>query len=116
MQDVPETSQDSYGQPSQTATTIGTFHFSIRQLKGDERLNVRQIWPTATHVAECGWLGSAVPSSADNPNSLVLPTMKLLLKKNGTLIKVLNVLSAENVEERNRMWRITCVEHIGATS
>jgi hypothetical protein len=116
LQDVPETAIDINGQPSLAATTIGTFHASVRQLKGDEMLNVRQIWPTATHLVEIGWLGSAIPVTADNPAGLIVPSMKLLLRKNGAPIRVLNVLAADNVDEENQVWRITAEENVGETS
>lgn len=114
--DVPETTVSSYGQPSYTGTTIGTFHGSVRQLKGDEILNVRQMFPSATHIVEMDWLGSAIPTTAQNPASLILPQMKLLLKKNSVLIKVLNIVAAENVDEKNYAWKLTCEEYVGAIS
>lgn len=114
--DIPESSVDSYGQPSQAPTEIGTYHASVRQLKGRDLLEARQVWPYATHMVEMDWLGSAIPVTASNPAGLILPSMKLLLKKDGLLIRVLYVLWANNVDEMNQTWQLTCTEHPGATS
>ncbi len=113
LYDTPEQITDSWGQPSQAATPIGTFWFEVRPLQGNEQLNVRQIWATATHIIKCRYLWSAIPSSPTNPNGYIMPTMKLISALDGT---VYNINFAENVEERRRMWTLTCTEHIGATS
>lgn len=82
-------------------------------LKGNEMLNVRQIWPTATHKVRCRWLASVIPASADNPQSQIMPQMKLnVLLDNSWL----NVIWAENVEKRNRQWEMICEEHVGASA
>jgi head-tail adaptor len=114
--DVPESTVDSFGQPSQAATLIGSFHAEVRMLQGNEMLNVRTMWPTATHLIRMRWVGSAIPVSADNPGQLILPNMKLTLTKNNVLIRVFNIVSAKNAEERNREWELTCEEKVGAQS
>lgn len=113
LYDIPESSTDSVGQPSQAPTLIGTFNMSVRPLKGDEILNTRQRWATATHIIESDWLGDSIPTSADNPNGLIMPQMviKDLLDNS-----FLHVLFAENVEKRNRKWQIIAEEHVGATA
>ncbi len=119
LYDVPEpdASVDSWGQPSQTPTMIGTFWALVRPLKGDEQLNVRQIWPLATHQIELNWLGSSIPVSADNPGNgtvgYIMPQMKFKLQKDN---RIFNVVNAINVDEANFMWQIIAEEKIGATS
>lgn len=106
LYDVPETSLDSYRQPQQTATLIGTYWAEVKPLSGREAQNVKQVWATATHQVTMRWLGSAVT---------IQPRMKLVITKSpGT--RTLNVISALNVEERNRAWLLVCEEKIGATT
>lgn len=112
LYDVPESSIDSWGQPSQAATTIGTFWASVKPLKGDEQLNVRQMWPTATHLVMMRWIGSAIPKTSDNPEGLIMPQMKFHL---GLDNSVLNVLFANDIEKRHVMWEITCEQRLGAS-
>jgi head-tail adaptor len=116
LYDVPESTVDPWGQPSQTPVLIGTYWAEVRMLRGDEMLNVRQMWPTATHIIKMRWLGSSIPASSDNPASLILPDMKLMLTKNGILVRVFNIVAAQNTEERNREWKITAEEKVGAIS
>lgn len=81
--DVPEMSRDSYGQPSTSGTQIvaptgdGMFSAEIRMLKGDEILNIRQQWPTATHQVKMRWLGSSIlPSFSGTGNTRIFsPTV-----------------------------------------
>jgi len=82
-------------------------------LQGSEMLNVRQIWPTATHTVMVRWLGSAIPTSADNPNGIFMPQMKIKCKLDNS---ILNIEFAENVEKRNRRWKLVCSEHVGVSS
>lgn len=111
--DIPESTTDSFGQPSQAQTTIGTFWADVRPLRGNEMLNARQIWPTATHVVTMRWLGSVIKVTPDNPQALVMPQMVLKLALDNSY---LHVLFADNVEKRNRRWELTCEERIGGTS
>lgn len=111
--DVPESSTDDYGQPSLAPDPIATIWAEVRPLKGQEQLNVRQLFPTATHIVECRWLGSLVAPSDDNPNGYIMPQMKLQVVKDG---RILNVDNAYNVEERNICWQLTCTEKVGASS
>ena len=111
--DIPESSSDTWGQPAQTPTLLGEFWADIVPLKGEEMLNVRQIWPTATHTVYLRWLGSSIPVTSDNPNGAILPRMAFKAL-NGNAI--LHIVSAINVEYRNRQWKITCEEKIGATA
>lgn len=107
LYDVPETSQDALGQVSQSATLLGTFWGESRMLRGNEQLNVRQIWPTATHQVTLRWLGSAIPAGPNNPNGLIIERMYLVDTLDGAR---LNILNANNVEKRNRRWVLTCEE------
>ena len=118
--DIPESTTDSIGQPSQATVQIsnpnatdGGFWAEVNPLKGDEMLNVRQIWPTATHMVKMKWLGSVIPVTSDNPNGLIMPQMviKALLDNS-----YLHIVFANNVEKRNRRWELTCEEKIGASA
>lgn len=109
LYDVPEATRDSYGQPSQAATEICSFWAEVRPLAGNEQLNVRAIWPTATHKVKCRWLGSLIPTSSGNPNAQILPRMYLSLDLDGSR---LDVLFANNVEKRNRGWELTCEQKV----
>jgi hypothetical protein len=119
LYDVPESTTDTWGQPSQAPTQIvnptaadGGWWAEVNPLKGNEIVNTRQIWPTATHRVKMRWLGSAIPTSPDNPQAQIMPQMKLnLLLDNSWL----NIIWAENVEKRNRAWEMICEEHIGET-
>ena len=111
--DIPEATTDSWGQPSQTPTTIGTFWAEVAPLQGSEMLNVRQVWPLATHIVKMRWLGSAIPVTADNPQGLIMPQMVLNLLLDNSF---LHVEFAENVEKRNRQWKLVCSEKIGGIS
>lgn len=108
LYDVPETTRDAYGQTSLSGTLLGTFWAEVEELQGDEMLNVRQIWPTATHKVTLRWLGSAIPAGgSNNPNRLVLERMYLIDTLDNSR---LNILNARNVEKRNRQWVLTCAQ------
>jgi head-tail adaptor len=113
LYDVPESNTDTWGQPSQEPTSIGTFWAEVRPLKGDEMLNVRQVWPTATHKVKMRWLASSLPATSDNPQRQLMPQMKfqLVLDKSW-----LNIIWADNVEKRNWQWELICEEHVGASA
>lgn len=111
LYDVPESTSDTWGQPSQFKSIVGTFWADVVPLQGNETLNVRQVWPTATHTVRMGWLGSSIPATADNPNGVIVPQMVLYLRLDGSW---LNVLFADNVEKRNRQWKLICQEKVGA--
>jgi Phage head-tail joining protein len=113
LYDVPETTQDSYGQPSTAGTQItstaadGCFAAEVRTLRGQEQLNVRQQWPTATHMVTMRWLGNAIPAGSNNPNGLIIERMYLVNQLDGSQF---NILAANNVERRNRAWELTVQE------
>lgn len=109
LYDVPESTRDAYGQPSRAGTEICSFWAEVRPLRGNEMLNVRSMWPTATHMVNCRWLGDLIPTSASNPNGYILPRMYLSLGLDGSR---LDVVFASNVEKRNRMWQLTCEEKV----
>lgn len=108
--DVPETMQDSYGQPSQAGTLVGVFPAAVVPLKGQEMLNVRAVWPTASHQVWLRWLGSAIPATTTNPNGLILPRMYLVLVEGDG--SRLDVVFAENNEERDQFWKLTCEQKV----
>jgi SPP1 family predicted phage head-tail adaptor len=109
LQDIPETSQDFYGQPSLAATEIGRFWAEVTPLRGDEMLNVRQVWPTATHKVRMRWIGTRITPSPTNPAGVILPRMRLQVLSDGTF---LNIVFADNIEKRNRIWELTCEEKV----
>jgi hypothetical protein len=119
LYDVPESTTDGYAQPSLAGDPIPSadpdhaFAADVQPLKGDEQMTVRQQFPTATHTVRLGWLGSTIPASADNPNALILPSMYLVDLDDDS---ILNVLFAEDVDKRHRLWKLTCMAHVGATS
>jgi head-tail adaptor len=115
LYDIPESAVDSWGQPSQGPDSLGTFWAEVRQLKGQEMLNVRQMWPTATHQIKMRWLGRSIPATGNNPASRILPSMQLVQRTAaGVLVHVYNVVSASNTEERNREWIIIADEKVWA--
>ncbi len=113
LYDRPESSKDTWGQPDQTPTLLGTFWAEIIPLKGAEQLNVRQMWPTATHTVYLRWLGSSIPVTSDNPQAQILPSMSFRALNS---MAILNVINSNNTEYRNRRWEITCEEKVGATA
>lgn len=116
LYDTPETSIDDIGQPSQTGTLIVAgiiAKVDSLQTKYREMLEVRQEWPLATHRVTMGWQGTNIPSTTRNPYRQITPDMKIICRLDG---KVLNILSAVNVERRNDRWLLICQEHFGATS
>ncbi len=120
--DIPETPPpDSWGQPSLAPTVIGTFRARIRQIKGDQTILADvQVYPTRTYIVEMDWLGSAIPATADNSYvdpitglmaGLILPQMVIQTVMDN---KFLHVQEAENVDQLNRMWKLICIEKVGA--
>jgi SPP1 family predicted phage head-tail adaptor len=91
---------DTYGQPVQTWQPVQTMWAEVRFLRGQELLNVRQGWATATHIISCRWQGASFAPS---------PTMRLLLGKDS---RIFNVLAFQNAEERNRQCIFTCEEYV----
>ena len=111
--DVPETSQDTYGQPSINGTQIvssasdGCFAAEVRMLRGDEQYTVRQMFPTATHQVRLRWVGSAIPAGTNRLQGQIIERMYLIDTLDSTR---LNIVNANNIEKRNRMWLLTCEE------
>lgn len=111
LYDVPETTVDSYGQTSLIGTLIVTFAGFVRPLRGDEQLNVRQLWPAATHKVWCNWLGSAIPAGSNNPLGLILPRMYLVVDANQSR---LNISFADDSDTRHRIWELICEEKVNS--
>jgi head-tail adaptor len=65
---------DSYGQPLQSWKMLSTFWAEVRFLRGQELLNVKQGWATATHIITCRYQGPSFTPS---------PTMRFVLGKDG---------------------------------
>jgi head-tail adaptor len=87
---------DSFSQPIQSWTTIGTFFAWIRPLMGREAVVAKQVKAEATHGITMNWLGSSV-----SPN----PTYQILY--NGRVFGIIQVI---NVEERNIQYDIIAQE------
>ncbi len=113
LYDRPEATTDTWGQPSPTPVLIGTFWAEIVPLAGNEMLNVRQMWPTATHTVYILWLGSSISPTDNNPQGEIIPSMTIKARLDNSY---LNVINANNTEYRNRQWKITCEEKVGAIS
>lgn len=112
LYDVPETTRDTYGQTSTTGTLIGVFPAAVQPLRGQEQLNVRAIWPTATHTVWMRWQGSAIPAGPNNPQGLILPRMYLVLYEGSGA--QLNIVYAGNHEERNQFWKLICEQKVNS--
>lgn len=98
LQDLTETF-DTYQQPVQTWSTIATFSAEVRFLRGAEMLNIKQNWPTADHLVSCRYQGPSVTPS---------PRMRFQLVKDS---RILNILTFQNIEERNRGYQFICEEY-----
>ena len=98
LQDLVQT-VDSYGQALQTWTTIGTFSAEVRFLRGSELLNIKQNWATADHLVTCRYQGPTITPST---------RMRFQLAKDS---RILNLLTFQNVEERNRSYQFICEEY-----
>jgi hypothetical protein len=109
LYDVPETTRNSYGQPSQASTLVASgLAAEITQLSGDEAVSIRQtrqILATATHKVKLHYLGDII----------IRPQMKFIASTR-IGVRVLNVLSADNTWEATNDWECICEERIGATS
>lgn len=106
--DVPETPQDSYGQPSPAGVQIvnaaaldGCFWARIEPFRGQELTDIRTQWAVATHKVGMLWLGSALAGLPNNPYNRLLPRMYIIDTLDGTRI---DFLDCQNVEKRNRAW------------
>lgn len=109
LYDVPPSAPDSYGQTTDVGTLVGTFWAYIRNLSGREMMRAQQVQILATHRVELGWLGSAIPAAAHNPNRLILPSMYLIVVSTGAR---LDVIFADDVEMRHELWVLTCQEKV----
>lgn len=91
---------DSYGQAVKSWQTIQAFAAEVRFLRGQELQSIQQRWATATHVISCRWQGASFAPK---------PTMRFVLGKDG---RIFNMLTFQNVEERNRQAIFTCEEYV----
>jgi head-tail adaptor len=93
---------DTFGQPTQNWTTIGTFSVFLRPLMGREAIVAKQVKAEATHMATCRYLGSGVA---------INPTWRWQLGS-----RLFGILEIRNIEERNRSYEMTLQEIQQATS
>ena len=89
-------SQDTYGQPNPTWTTVGTYWAQIETLSGRELVNALQKKAETTHRVTLRWLGEST-----TPN----PKWRIVYKA-----RTYNVLWINNVGERNRTLELYCEE------
>lgn len=106
--DVPGTSLDAYGQPTQTSVFILTTWASITPLRGRQVRQIQTTWPMAYFEVDLPWLGSLIPQTAINPAGIILPRMYLIIPGN----RRLDVVFAADIEDRHRVWHLTCEEKI----
>jgi head-tail adaptor len=107
---VPETIDD-YGSAGSTGPLIGEFWAYITNPSGREQTAAQQTNAVATHRVEMGWLGTAIPATAGNPNRLVLPGMYLVHVRTG---RRFDIVFANNENEGNYKWILTCSEIVSS--
>jgi len=78
------------------ATALSPVYGAKRQLRGEEVVLARQIDPTATHEIEMDF------------NSQIVEGARLLVA--GSTSEILNIVSVDNVEDRNRTAVVLCGE------
>lgn len=112
--DVPEATEDSYGQPVMDAVEIGEFYASIMPIlsRGREIMAIKQVYPQSTHIITMDQTGDAIPSTPDNPAGDVLTRMKLQDKSDS---KIYNIITAA-IDPDSRGWVLVCMKHEGATT
>jgi SPP1 family predicted phage head-tail adaptor len=88
------TTQDQYGQPLQTWTTICTLQGKIRVATQREVFQANQLTSQVTHVIEAWWVGIGI-----------MPGMRAVYGPHIYRIQAVN-----NLEERNMELRILCLE------
>lgn len=86
--------QDAYGQPLQTWTTICTLQGKIRVATQREVFQSNQLTSQVTHVIEAWWLSVGIA-----------PGMRAVYGSHVYRIQAVN-----NLEERNMELRILCLE------
>lgn len=91
---------DSFGGVQKTWTTLATFWAEVRPLRGSEFLRANQVWAAGTYFVNFRWLGS---------NLVPDPTHRIKVLNSG---KLLNIVAANNVEERNRSYELVCEQKV----
>jgi len=96
------TGADSRGHSQKSYTDRRTLYAHVEQLRGNEGILAHEIQPTATHRVECDYYPDV--------------SVRSRFKVNGSdPARYLNVLSCENVGQRNRTLEVICVERIATT-
>jgi SPP1 family predicted phage head-tail adaptor len=90
---------DPYGQRIQSWHTLGNFRSEIRNFSLREMVNAKQVKAETTHIIRTRWIGSLFPSGELPPGSRILYWGR-----------VFNVLGRDNIENRNREYRILAQE------
>lgn len=89
----PAQSSDGYGDPVTTWTTVGTYWARVVFTGGTEAVNAQQDRALETHRITMRYV------------SPIDPSMRLLYVN-----RILNILTVNNVDERNREYEITARE------
>jgi SPP1 family predicted phage head-tail adaptor len=100
LQSLTET-PDSFGQPIQSWTTVGTYWAWVRPLQGRELMHAKQIVAEATHAVSMRWLGNAV---------VVKPENQLVMTDSQGTVHTFGSTSVMNIEYRNRQIDLVCLE------
>lgn len=107
--DPGEAVVDAYGQAIAAGTTqIGTFRAKVENLRGRLVTSGVQAFSNITHRVTMRWLGTAIPSTADNPNRLILPRMFLILQDGSRL----DIIDADNPLKARTHWVLNCSEKV----
>ncbi|CEF48247.1 unnamed protein product [uncultured bacterium] len=93
------TARDSYGQTIETWTDQGTYWARIMPTRARDILVNNQLKPQVTHTVWLRYLGAMVALGASSH--------RLLLDGD----RVLNIVGPIDVEERHRVYEITCQEN-----
>jgi SPP1 family predicted phage head-tail adaptor len=91
----PTVTQNDLGEDTTTWPEAGTFWAAVNPLSGNELFRAKQVNAEVTHEIEMRW------------TPLVTPANRI---KFGT--RIFEILSAINVEERNKKLLLSCKEHI----
>lgn len=86
-------STDSFGQPQPSWASVGTYWANVVPLMGKEAERARQIRADVTHTVQM-----RIPTA-------ITPEMRLSYDS-----RTLNIVEVVNIDERNREYRLTCVE------
>jgi len=94
----PSAAADSYGQPKEDWKGLGQIHCYVEPLSGEEIVEAKKVAGIETHRITTRW------------NRMIDTTMRLTWKQPGGKVRVFQIVSVSNVEERNRELLLLCKE------